>query len=1557
MHCLVPSDLNDTMAMAQSNQPPNTPLTGGCFSPYVHQVEVAQKTIIDRNDLVVATGTGSGKTESFLLPVLHRLWTAKLAGELTERVYALVVYPMNALAEDQRRRLEDMLRDTPFKFGRLTGDTDRRPSKAKNKHSGPEVLDRQTMAEHPPHILITNYAMLDRLLLLPAYAKLFDTQPDFIVLDEAHSYEGAKGREVALLLRRVREAAKNKPARPPIYMALSATLGEFTDPGSINRYTRDLFSPPQQNPNMVAVVKPTREDGEGGLRVLESGSFNNTELICEELSASLDMSQRLHVLVRTPIGLHICLSETCRRNGVALSMPTPGEGICKNCKAKLFELAFCRRCGAEHVVDVDIYDPGNKFTNRRLLDYDALVKGSAGLEPVVDAESSVALAEDSLALGNGEHVAVWVATRSGGGDSGKHYGCLKCGLQDGAYGALRRLSMPVNEVASLLTSAVYSALPIDTSLGAAEAASLINAIYDTYSNYVSTARLNPSSARLREAIGSLRASDLVKVIIEKTPALKRAAFNTDLDLAPGVQDLLGKKAESAATPFPKILAFSDNRQDAAYFASYAQDSYEATLGTWLVHKTLKNSTEPSEQYNTVGSKIAGALETAFVEYKGSMPGNHPDASTRDVAAHRVLLREVLAVDSSDSLRGMGLLRVSLDTSRNQKVHTTVTKKLHNLDFADSEATATLLIEKAIRSLLDDRCVHDGFITNTEDQQRVTSYHGTFKSIIRDRVKDGDKKGPVSWFPRGYANMENRHNRYTEFAERALAGGSRLDVYEVLKTLWDALIDNEVLIQTEGRGPTQRGRYALDTSKLSLSLRSEAFVCPSCRRAQDARGACLSWRCPGDPTNKSVSTNPYWECVFSRKHMPLLVAHEHTAQLTRAASTSVQERFVGTPTESRTHEGEGGPVNLLSCSTTFEMGVDVGDVGVVLCRTVPPRPSNYAQRAGRAGRRPGVVPVIMTVMRSSNPRDMFLWDNHARLVSGDVRVPYIAPATLELTRRHVYAALTGIVLDAGGYQTNLKLQNKDWYLPCEISSDTETTSAGFDNFLNRIIQVLYEGREPDSKWMAAARMCDNSNFAHMVGMMRDDNARRTALTAALHRCGSPGDDARENIDKVWALLSGSAFQGDAVDDGVKELVSYDPMLRAWLSFVEDLSEALAIKDQSRREKDQKRVADRDAINHLANHGALPKYGFPAEQLDLHIKNDNKAKSGSPREKVSKNVDLSRAATSALAEYFPGHYLTAAGWRVHVQGLRKPFAGKIYEKRYRLTCSNCDYSVMRADPSEQTCGRCNQPLKNDEVAYINPEWGFTARVEGRAMTDYQPRTKQHTEDFYEETDEPINVEPLADGFPGVLVSGLERVKRVTYTAGPTGLLYVCYLCGFSGKKKDFVETHSQLIAKADGEEGFRCDNAEHRQEIDDYRQVRLFTTEQVDVIKVKLSTPLDLDAGKTLADILSARVADTVDTSPEDVNVTVITVAAVGGKKCEGFYVCDATPGGAGVLSRFRSLEGTKEAIMRILLDLNKDFVAAKDGGMGIAQTSLKRGSEVPSEDVLQRLQAYLSTIIR
>ena len=179
---------------------------------YSHQID-SLRLIQGEENVVVASGTGSGKTECFLLPILDD--AARNPGP---GVRAILIYPMNALANDQLFRLRELLMGLPqITFGRYTGDTPESEKDARTEELAQvlrpnERFTRKEIRDNPPHILLTNFAMLEYLLLRPKDDALFKRQRlRFIVLDEAHTYTGAQGIDVALLMRRLKYAfARNR---------------------------------------------------------------------------------------------------------------------------------------------------------------------------------------------------------------------------------------------------------------------------------------------------------------------------------------------------------------------------------------------------------------------------------------------------------------------------------------------------------------------------------------------------------------------------------------------------------------------------------------------------------------------------------------------------------------------------------------------------------------------------------------------------------------------------------------------------------------------------------------------------------------------------------------------------------------------------------------------------------------------------------------------------------------------------------------------------------------------------------------------------------------------------------------------------------------------------------------------------------------------------------------------------------------------------------------------------------------------------------------------------
>jgi hypothetical protein len=224
---------------------------------YRHQEEAILKILAGRN-VIVATGTGSGKTEIYLLPIINHLFGTLGTPGRPPAVRALLVYPMNALANDQLRRLRALLADIPqLTFGRYTGET---PHKAKDgelrfRQMWPneprlrnELKSREEMWASPPDILITNFAMLEYLLVRPQEAIFFEPGGvetlKFLVFDEVHTYDGAKGCEIAMLLRRLRHRIGATARGDVRCIGTSATLGGGRDLPDVAKFAEELFDEP-----------------------------------------------------------------------------------------------------------------------------------------------------------------------------------------------------------------------------------------------------------------------------------------------------------------------------------------------------------------------------------------------------------------------------------------------------------------------------------------------------------------------------------------------------------------------------------------------------------------------------------------------------------------------------------------------------------------------------------------------------------------------------------------------------------------------------------------------------------------------------------------------------------------------------------------------------------------------------------------------------------------------------------------------------------------------------------------------------------------------------------------------------------------------------------------------------------------------------------------------------------------------------------------------------------------------------------------------------------------
>ena len=241
------------------------------FAPYRHQRLAHQRldSAAPRGgrSTIVATGTGSGKTECFLWPILDHC--RRHAGE--EGVKAILVYPMNALAFDQARRLAKIIHGTPALCGKVSaglyvGEREKLP----HTTMGPEhlVTDRETLRERPPHILLTNYKMLDFLLIRPPDARLWrHNEPGtlrYLVVDELHTFDGPQGTDLACLIRRLKDrlqvprAGTEQPSL--ICVGTSATVGGEKNSAELHKYVCHLFGQPFDAGAILTEERQSKDD-------------------------------------------------------------------------------------------------------------------------------------------------------------------------------------------------------------------------------------------------------------------------------------------------------------------------------------------------------------------------------------------------------------------------------------------------------------------------------------------------------------------------------------------------------------------------------------------------------------------------------------------------------------------------------------------------------------------------------------------------------------------------------------------------------------------------------------------------------------------------------------------------------------------------------------------------------------------------------------------------------------------------------------------------------------------------------------------------------------------------------------------------------------------------------------------------------------------------------------------------------------------------------------------------------------------------------------------------
>jgi len=1265
--------LNPQCAPVFRKDKTDIPGSGNSLQLHAHQEEAILHAREGHN-YVLTTGTGSGKSLAYIVPVVDRVLTLGPG----KGIRAIIIYPMNALANSQCNELDKFLNKGfpagkgPVRFNRYTG-----------QESDEE---RDAIIANPPDILLTNFVMLELILTRPREQKLIRAAYglEFLVLDELHTYRGRQGADVALLLRRIRELFAGPKLQCVGTSATLASKGSWSDQQvEVARSASRLFG---VTVNSKDIIGETLTRATTAINDANAGDVQSVRQAV--VSTSKTEFRSYEEFIANPVARWVegtfGVKPEPGSNRLIRSKPLPLTG--ENGAAKrLSELTGESEDACANAIASVLMAGATRIKHPRT----GFPLFAFRLHQFISRGDTVY----STAEAPGERYLTISGQVYSPDDKAKLLFplcfCRECG-QD-FYSVLITRDKDTSEERFAARD------PHDQSEGGKSSIGFL--YYDPERPWP---RDHETDARLdrlppdwveerngkRQVIASRR--DRIPTFVSVKPdgtigegGVGFAFIPAPLLFCPGCGvshsarqrsdfpkvGTLGSEGRSTATTIltttavaalhneptiekeaRKVLSFTDNRQDASLQSGHLNDFIEVGLLRAAIFKAAKAAGDGGLRDDTIAQKVATALDLPFEAYAADptirFGREKVDRALRNVLGYRLYrdLRRGWRINAPN-LEQCGLIKIDYAELDALASASDIWKTLHSqLDSASAEVRRVILT-----TLLDfvrrELCIEVDYL-NSEIQDSIRR---TSAAELREpwSFDEGENLEPARiMFPCGKSDSEQEKN--AAFIS-ALSG---FGLFLRSPQTW------------RGQTPPDVAATTVIIGALFEGLRQANIlreVCPKGERAPvpgyRINSGSLIWRA-GDGTRAyhdrirmpnvpadGLSPNKFFVELYQNRidEMRWVFSREHTAQV----RDDIRQK--------RELEFRAGKLPILFCSPTMELGIDIKDLNAVNMRNVPPTPANYAQRSGRAGRS-GQPALVFAYCSFGSPHDQYFFRRPTLMVAGQVQTPRVDIGNEDLIRSHIHAiwlAETG--LDLGSTPGEL----------LEISGENPTL-------------CLF----PDVKFKIESRVAV-------------ENARQKA---------------RRLLDAMAESLKRTTWYSSGWLDEVIRAIpkSFDEALQRWRYLYRTARQQF--EEQNRIIADPSRYQDHEAAKRLrqeaeaqlqlltdqrsskqsdfysyryfASEGFLPGYNFPRLPLSAFI----------PGRRAVKDDEefISRPRFLAISEFGPGALIYHEGSRYQVSRIMMPLrdetSGDLPTSKL-IVCTECGYlHPVVQEPGPSNCEHC-------------------------------------------------------------------------------------------------------------------------------------------------------------------------------------------------------------------------------------------------------------------------------